>query len=212
MERGRFITFEGGEGTGKSTQSRRLAGTLRNRGLDVVETREPGGSPAAELIRKIILSGAAEPLGAEAETMLFFAARDDHLNTVIRPALERGQWVVCDRFVDSTRAYQEHAGNVPAELIRSLERAVIGDTWPDLTVILDIDAQTGLTRARGETGNDDDRFERADVAYHERIRDAFRKIAQAEPDRCVLIDAASSPGKVAEAVWKAASKRIELTD
>lgn len=193
--RGHFITFEGGEGTGKSTQARALAKALREKGIDVVETREPGGSPAAELIRRIILSGAVEPLGEEMETMLFFSARDDHLNTLIRPALCAGKWVICDRFADSTRAYQQHAGKVPGAVIRALERAVIGDTWPDLTFILDIDPKTGLERARGETGDQADRFEEADLAFHRKIRAAFRTIAKDEPERCVLIAGGQAAGQ-----------------
>ena len=212
MERGRFINFEGGEGTGKSTQARRLAQALRERGITVVETREPGGSPAAELIRKIILSGAAEPLGPVAEMMLFFSARDDHLTTLIRPALERGDWVICDRFIDSTRAYQERAGKVKSELVRSLERTVIGDTWPDVTFILDIDPETGLERARGETGQGSDRFEDADISYHKKIRTAFRAIARSEPGRCVLINARKSPDAVAKSIWKEVSLRFDLDD
>lgn len=210
MQSGRFISFEGGEGTGKSTQARRLAERLRAQGITVVETREPGGSPAAELIRKVILSGAAEPLGAEAETMLFYAARDDHLQTLIRPALERGDWVICDRFADSTRAYQERGGKVNPELVRSLERAVIGDTWPDVTFVLDVDAETGLERARGETGDGGDRYEDSDLGFHKAIRTAFRAIARRDAQRCVLISAHKEPDQVAADIWKQVSQRFEL--
>jgi len=212
VPRGRFITFEGGEGTGKSTQARRLSARLRELGISVVETREPGGSPAAELIRKIVLSGAAEPLGPSAEAMLFFSARDDHLETVIRPALERGDWVICDRFVDSTRAYQERAGKVSGELMRALERSVIGDTWPDLTIILDIDVETGLERARGQSGGAGDRFEDADLDFHKAIRTAFRAIARREPNRCVLVSAHREPDAVAEEIWKKVSDRFDLSE
>ena len=206
----RFITLEGGEGSGKSTQSHLLAARLRARGFDVLETREPGGSPMAELIRRVILSGAAEPLGAATETLMFYAARDDHLQTVIRPALRRGTWVICDRFVDSTRAYQEHAGQVAPELIRALERVVIGETWPDLTIILDIDPEQGLARAATRNPDGADRYERADIAFHRTIRRAFRAIAEGEPERCVLIGADEAPETIGEAVWAAVTERLGL--
>src|SRR5437899_4838387 len=141
--RGRFITFEGGEGTGKSTQASLLAERLRGYGLGVVVTREPGGSPGAEAIRHVVLSGAAQPLGSHAEAILFAAARDDHVSQLIRPALDRGRWVVCDRFVDSSRVYQGVLGNVDQRVIRSLERIAVGDTRPDITFILDAPAELG---------------------------------------------------------------------
>src|SRR5689334_16425665 len=142
--RGRFITFEGGEGTGKSTQVQRLARQLISRGIEVVLTREPGGSPGAEAIRHVLLSGAAKPLGPDAEAMLFAAARDDHVRSLIAPALARCQWVLCDRFADSTRVYQGALGQVDPRLIRSLERIAVGDCVPDLTLILDLPAFVGL--------------------------------------------------------------------
>ena len=210
--RGKFITFEGGEGAGKSTQVTRLADRLRVRGIEVVTTREPGGSPGAEAMRMLLLEGVVKPLGPTAETMIFAAARDDHVHTVIEPALARGAWVICDRFADSTRAYQERAGKVKSELVRSLERTVIGDTWPDVTFILDIDPETGLERARGETGQGSDRFEDADISYHKKIRTAFRAIARSEPGRCVLINARKSPDAVAKSIWKEVSLRFDLDD
>src|SRR5947209_14619922 len=158
--RGRFITFEGGEGTGKSTQAALLVKRLGTLGLGVVPTREPGGSPGAEAIRHVLLSGAAQPLGPHAEAILFAAARDDHVHQVIRPALESGRWVICDRFADSTRIYQGVLGNVDPRVIRSLERIAVGDTRPDITCILDVSAELGLKRAfrrRGEAVVD--RFE-----------------------------------------------------
>src|SRR6187551_974602 len=145
--RGKFITFEGGEGSGKSTQASMLAQRLKAMGVGVRQTREPGGSPGAEIIRHVILSGAAKPLGPDAEAMLFAAAREDHLSNTIRPALERGQWIICDRFADSTRVYQGVLGHVDARLIKSLERITVGDTRPDITFILDISAEHGLARA-----------------------------------------------------------------
>ena len=139
--RGRFITFEGGEGAGKSTHSKLLAERLQDAGIEVVLTREPGGSPGAEIIRHIILSGAAKPHGAEAETMLFASARDEHQRTTISPALERGAWVLCDRFADSTRVYQGVVGEVDLRLIQELERITVGETVPDLTFVLDVPAE-----------------------------------------------------------------------
>ncbi len=208
--RGRFITFEGGEGTGKSTHAARLAERLKAFGVGVHLTREPGGSPGAEILRYVILSGVAKPLGAEAEAMLFAAARDDHLNTVIRPALERGVWVICDRFADSTRVYQGVAGDVDSRSIRALERIVVGDTKPDLTFILDVPASVGMQRAtkrRGDTGAD--RFENEALAFHEKLRDGFLMLAASEPDRCVLIDATVPKEDVAEQIWRTVSQRLD---
>src|SRR5689334_5446663 len=188
--RGRFITFEGGEGTGKSTHTRLLADRLASVGVEAVLTREPGGSPGAEIIRHVILSGAAKPLGAEAETMLFASARDDHLRTTIRPALARGAWVICDRFADSTRVYQGIVGAVDPRLIGELERITVGDTVPDLTFVLDVPAAEGLARAGKRRGAENaDRFESEDLGFHEKLRAGFRTLAKAEPKRCVLIDA-----------------------
>jgi len=208
--RGRFITFEGGEGTGKSTHAARLAERLKGFGLGVHLTREPGGSPGAEIIRYVILSGVAKPLGAEAEAVLFAAARDDHLNTVIRPALERGAWVICDRFSDSTRIYQGVAGDVDSRSIRALERIVVGETKPDLTFILDVPVALGMERAarrRGASGAD--RFEGEALAFHEKLRDGFLMLAANEPARCVLIDATAPKDEAAEQIWKVVSERFD---
>src|SRR5262249_35404897 len=172
--RGRFITFEGGEGTGKSTQATMLADRLKAFGLGVVVTREPGGSPGAEAVRHVLLSGAAQPLGPHAEAILFAAARDDHVRQLIRPALASGRWVVCDRFADSTRIYQGVLGNVDPRVIRSLERIAVGDTTPDVTCILDVPATVGLKRAalrRGRGGPD--RFEAETLEFHDRLREAY---------------------------------------
>ncbi len=208
--RGRFITFEGGEGTGKSTHATRLAERLRSFGVGVHQTREPGGSVGAEIIRYVILSGVAKPLGPEAEAVLFAAARNDHLNTVIRPALERGVWVICDRFADSTRVYQGVAGNVDARSIRALERIVVGDTKPDLTFILDAPAAQGMQRAAKRRGNSDaDRFEDEALAFHEKLRDGFLMVAASEPERCVLIDATSPKDEVAEQIWRVVNERFD---
>lgn len=209
--RGRFITFEGGEGTGKSTQVQRLARRLQTFGIDILLTREPGGSPGAEAIRHVLLSGAAKPLGPDAEAMLFAAARDDHVRRVIRPALATGQWVICDRFADSTRVYQGTLGNVDARLIRRLERIAVGETQPDLTVILDLPASMGLARAAQRRGvATTDRFESETIAFHERLRTAYRALPAQEPDRCVLIDARGDADRVADLVWEAVNRRFRL--
>jgi dTMP kinase len=208
--RGRFITFEGGEGTGKSTQAALLAQRLRGFLIKVVLTREPGGSPWAEVIRHVILSGAAKPFGPEAEAILFAAARADHLQTTIQPALERGTWVICDRYIDSTRAYQGAVGNVDPRLIQGLERLTVGDLIPDMTLILDIDPQVGLARAAERRGIAvTDRFERESLEFHERLRDAYRQIAANDPQRCVLINADDSKEAVAKAIWDAIDRRFD---
>lgn len=207
--RGRFITFEGGEGAGKSTQVRRLLERLQALGIDAVATREPGGSTGAEIMRHLILSGAAKPLGPVAEATLFAAARADHLDATIRPALARGAWVVCDRFADSTRAYQGALGNVDPRLIAALEEVTVGETRPDLTLILDIPAEEGLARAAARSGTNADRFESEGLSFHRRLREAFRELAAREPGRCVLIDAGAEPDVVAEAVWSAVAERLK---
>ena len=207
--RGKFITFEGGEGTGKSTQSGLLAKRLRGFAINVVQTREPGGSLGAEIIRHVLLSGAAQPLGADAEAVLFAAARADHIKTKITPALEKGQWVICDRYIDSTRVYQGAAGKVDPRVISGLERRVAGDVVPDLTLILDIDPQIGLARAAARRNDQSvDRFEQEKLDFHIKLRDAYRDIATANPERCVLIDAAGTPDVVAAAIWKVVNQRL----
>lgn len=206
---GHFITFEGGEGTGKSTQAAMLADRLKTFGLGVVLTREPGGSPGAEAIRHVLLSGAAKPLGAHAEAILFAAARDDHVRQVIRPALEAGHWVICDRFADSTRIYQGSLGNVDARLIRGLERIAVGETKPVLTFVLDLPAKVGLERAARRSGKAADRFESETLEFHEKLRQAYRELAEHEPERCVSVDAGRGAKSVAEAVWEVVNKRLE---
>ena len=208
--RGKFITFEGGEGTGKSTQANLLGGRLKVLGVGVKLTREPGGSPGAEVIRHVLLSGAAKPLGPDAEAMLFAAAREDHLEHAIRPALARGVWVICDRFADSTRVYQGVLGQVDARLIRRLEKITVGDTKPDLTFILDVPAETGLARANARRGDAaSDRFESETLAFHEKLRDAYRQIAASEPDRCVLIDGSESQEKVCDQIWSVVTRKLD---
>jgi dTMP kinase len=208
--RGRFITFEGGEGAGKSTQAALLVRRLKTLALTVVLTREPGGSAGAEIIRYVLLSGAAKPLGAEIETVLFAAARDDHVRTMIVPALERGKWVVCDRFIDSTRVYQGSLGNVDARIIRSLERVTVADAMPDLTFVLDLPAEVGLERAAARRGQAHaDRFEQETLAFHEKLRDAFRDVAAEEPGRCVIIDAHRPQSAVADDIWAIVNDRLD---
>ncbi len=211
QSRGVFVTFEGGEGSGKSTQIKRLAERLKQGGLDVVVTREPGGSPGAEILRHLILSGVGKMLGAEAETLLFAAARDDHVRSVIAPALARGQWVLCDRFYDSTRVYQGQLGQVDRALMDSLQRVTIGGLKPDVTFILDVPVDVGLRRATARRGNDrPDRFEAESVAFHQGLRDAYGAIAAVEPERCVLIDADHDADSVAAAIWSALTSRVTV--
>jgi dTMP kinase len=207
--RGRFITFEGGEGSGKSTQIILLAERLGVAKLRAIVTREPGGSPGAEIIRHVVLSGMGKLLGPDAETLLFAAARDDHVRTVIQPALSKGLWVLCDRFSDSTRVYQGRLGHVAPAVLNAMERVTIGDLKPDLTVILDVPVEVGLQRAAARRGNGaPDRFEAEDVRFHQELRDAYRQIAADEPQRCVLIDANADAGTVAASVWAALRERF----
>ncbi|MCV3241560.1 dTMP kinase [Mesorhizobium sp. ZC-5] len=210
MARGFFITFEGGEGAGKSTQIARLANKLRGRDFDVVVTREPGGSPGAEAVRHVLLSGAAEPFGPKMEAILFAAARSDHVEQVIRPAVERGAVVLCDRFLDSSRVYQGVTGNLDAAFMTELERVAINGMMPDLTLILDLDPAEGLRRATARRGLDTpDRYEKETLAVHRRRREAYLAIARSEPERCVVVDAAASPAGVEQAIAAAAFAAIE---
>lgn len=206
MARGFFITFEGGEGAGKSTQIRLLAERLRQEGHEVLVTREPGGSPGAEAVRHVLLSGAAEPFGPTLEAILFAAARSDHVEQVIRPAIARGAVVLCDRFVDSSRVYQGVTGGLDAEFMATLERVTVNGVMPDLTIILDIDPKEGLRRAaerRGEEGAD--RFEKETLEIHRKRREAFLEIARNEPERCVVVDA----NQATEAVFLAVAEAVE---
>jgi dTMP kinase len=207
--RGRFITFEGGEGAGKSTQVKRLAARLQAEGHEVVTTREPGGSPGAESIRDIVLRGDADRWSPVTETLLMYAARRDHIERVIRPALARGAWVVCDRFADSTRAYQGAAGGTDPGLISALETYILEDVRPDLTLVFDLPPEVGLERAHARAGAEM-RFESKGMAFHQRLRDGFRAIAEAEPDRCAVIDASAAMDAVEAAVWGAVSERLAV--
>jgi dTMP kinase len=209
---GKFITFEGGDGAGKSTQIRRLAAALAATGRKVRQTREPGGTPAAEAVRHLILSGNAKSMGSDGEAVLFAAARADHVEKIIRPALEREEWVLCDRFADSTRVYQGAGGGADDKLLRALERVAVGESRPDLTIILDVPAAVGLERARRRQGEEAtaaaDRFEAEELSLQEKRRQAFLDIAGREPDRCVVVDANQSEDEVAHAVWKTVSTRL----
>jgi dTMP kinase len=208
---GRFITLEGGEGAGKSTQMRLLAAGLRRGGLEVVETREPGGSPAAERIRAFLLEGGAKTLGANAEAALFAAARFDHVESLIRPALARGAWVICDRFMDSTRAYQGAAGGAAPQFVAGLEQAAVGVTRPDLTLLLDAPAELGLARAAARrNAAAADRFEGERASFHEALRSAFLALAAENPERFVIIDARGSVETIAAAIAQTVSARFRL--
>jgi dTMP kinase len=210
---GRFITLEGGEGAGKTTQAQSLHKRLAAHGVRALMTREPGGSPRAEAIRDVLLSGKAKALGPMGEALLFYAARDSHLELTIRPALARGQWVICDRFHDSTRAYQGAAGGVPIAALDALERIVVGATRPDLTLILDLPPEEGLNRAAArakEAGQGADRFESMSLRFHENLRREFHEIAEAEPERCVIVDASRQADEVAKAIWSVVQQRLDI--
>ncbi len=203
--RGLFVTFEGGEGVGKSTQIDMLADALRHRGVDVVKTREPGGSPGAEAVRHALLSGAIEKFGPDAEAILFAAARSDHVETLIRPALKAGKTVLCDRFFDSTRVYQGVTGKVDPALLTSLEMVACEDCWPDLTLILDLDPAIGMQRAaaRRSANAVPDRFEKEALSLQRKRRKAFLDIARREPQRCKVIDASGPAQEIHEAILAA---------
>lgn len=213
-ETGRFITLEGGEGVGKSTQLARLMARLGAAGIPAIATREPGGTPLAERYRTALLGGAIAPFGPAAEALVFCAARIDHLDAVIAPALARGTTVVCDRFMDSTRAYQGALGQLDTPLIDALERTVVGARRPDLTLILDLPSDLALARAaaRRGTGQGADRFEREEVGFHDGLRRAFLAIAAAEPARCRLIDAAGDADAVAASVWRVVAETLFPAD
>lgn len=205
-ERGVFITFEGGEGAGKSTQIRRLAAALEAGGRTVVVTREPGGTPLAEAIRALILGPGASG-DALTQALLFAAARREHIRVLIEPALAAGAIVLCDRFADSTRAYQ--GGRLPAPALDATISLATGDLAPDLTLLLDLPPEEGLARARGRGGDADaDTFERADLAFHADVRARFRALAKAEPDRIVVIDAGAGEDEVAEAIRRVVDARL----
>jgi dTMP kinase len=206
---GRFITLEGGEGAGKSTQAKRLAATLKARGIDGIVTREPGGSPGAEQIRKLLVEGEPGRWDAVTETLLLFAARSDHIARTIKPALAAGKWVISDRFTDSTYAYQGAGRGLDRETIRRIEAASTHAFKPELTLVLDLPPETGLARAVARNTSET-RFEGFDLAFHTKLRDAFREIVQREPDRCVFVDATGSEDTVAELIWRVVSGKFKL--
>ena len=206
---GRFITLEGGEGGGKSTQARRLAASLESEAGEVLLTREPGGSPGAEQIRGLLVDGEVHRWDAVTETFLHFAARRDHLVNMVQPALARGAWVISDRFADSTMAYQGYGHGVDRDAIAELYRICVGSLKPDLTLILDLPVEAGLARAAGRGGGED-RYERMDVAFHERLRQGFLEIAGRDPARCVVIDAARGEDEVHAQIIAAVRERMEL--
>jgi dTMP kinase len=209
MTRGTFITFEGGEGAGKSTQVVLLADRLRAVGNTVVVTREPGGSPFAERVRELLLDPATPAHTPLAEALLFQAARADHLDKTIRPALASGAFVISDRFADSTRVYQGAAGGVAERDVLALERLAVAGTMPALTIIIDLAPETGLARAtaRRGVGADRDAYEKRDLAFHQRLRQGFLAIARAEPERCIVVDGALDRAAISEQVWQAVRQR-----
>lgn len=207
VARGRFITLEGGEGAGKSTQIRLLADALRGIGIDVVTTREPGGSPGAEAVRDLLVNGDPGRWLPVSEAMLLSAARHDHVMRTIRPALDAGQWVLCDRFADSTMAYQGFGHGLDRTMLMVLRDIAVAGTMPDLTLILDIDPAQGLARAAARRGGED-RYERMQVAFHERLRNGYQAIAKAEPERCALIDASIGIDAIQAAIRATVTDRL----
>ena len=213
MQSARFITFEGGEGAGKSTQIRLLASWLEGRGVDVLLTREPGGSPSAELIRGLLLKGDVDKWLPISEALLLAAARADHIERTIKPALAAGKWVLCDRFYDSSIAYQGAAGGLGIQRVRDIQQIAFGNMRPDLTVILDLPVEKGLARAlsrEGAKSDMEDRFERMDKSFHETLRQAFLDIATDEPARCCVIDADNPIENIQEGVRSILQQRFEL--
>ncbi|MFN3836153.1 MAG: dTMP kinase [Brevundimonas sp.] len=209
MTRGQFITFEGGEGAGKSTQVGRLVERLKPvlGERQVVRTREPGGSRGAEVIRNLVVANEAEAWSAMTETLLMYAARSDHLEHTVRPALAAGDWVVCDRFADSSRAYQGAGGGVAQSFIEQIDAGVVGQDQPDLTLVFDLPVEVGLERAFGR-GLFETRFESKGLAFHQRLREGFLRIVETHPERCVLIDAVGSLDDVEARVWQAVQDRL----
>jgi len=205
----RFIAFEGGEGTGKSTQARLLVERLRAAGFDTVLTREPGGTPGAEAIRTLLLDPPGEGWPMRAEALLFAAARADHVAQLIRPALSDGKWVVCDRFLDSSRAYQGLAGDLGDDLVRALHDRGSEGLLPDLTVVITADAETIASRLSARDGGMSDAIGGRDATYHARVNAAFVRFAESEPDRFAVVDGMGEPDQVAERVWQAVSPLLD---
>jgi dTMP kinase len=204
---GRFITFEGGEGAGKSTHAARLSAELTKRDIANIVTREPGGSPGAEEIRKLLVEGEPGRWDALTETLLLFAARADHVARTIRPALDGGTWVICDRFTDSTYAYQGAGRGLLLDTIARIQATAIGAFTPDLTLVLDVPPEMALQRI-GSRSHAETRFEKFDSGFHARLRQFFRELANREPQRCVLIDASGTPDETFDSVWRAVAARF----
>ena len=209
MSKARFITLEGGEGTGKSTQIKLLADCLSKAGFPVITTREPGGSPGAEQIRKLLVEGDVARWDGITESLLHFAARRDHLKKTIWPSLEKGQWVISDRFADSTQAYQGVGHGIDPQVISALYQASVGDFAPDLTLILDLSVDEGLKRA-GSRGDSEDRYERMGPEFHRSLRKAFLDIAESAPNRCVVIDAKGSIEEIHQAIKQTVANRLDI--
>lgn len=209
MSRGRFISFEGGEGSGKSTHARLLVEGLRGLSIDVLATREPGGTPGAEAIRELLVRGDTGRWDGITEALLHYAARREHLTKAVWPALELGTWVVSDRFADSTLAYQGYGLGLGQAVIENLHKMAVGDFWPDLTLILDVPVDQGLTRSGGRDSGED-RYERMGADVHERIREGFRKIAARHPERCVMIDATGDAKSTQQAVRAAVRGHFDV--
>ena len=209
MSDGKFITFEGGEGAGKSTQVRLLADCLRHTGISVTETREPGGSPGAEAIRGLLVTGGTDRWSGSAEALLNYAARRDHMDRTILPALADGEWVICDRFADSTMAYQGYGHQLGQEWVSGLHQLVMADFKPDLTFVFDITPDQGLKRANSRSDTED-RYERMNSEFHDRLRDGFLKIAAAEPERCVVLDASGTVEDIQAEIITIVSERLGL--
>ena len=199
MARGHFISFEGGEGAGKSTQTERLANALEDRSIPCLATREPGGSPGAESIRELLVRGEVGRWDPMSEALLHFAARRDHVMTVIEPALDEGTWVVCDRYTDSTIAYQGYGQGLEISIIKDLHRQTVGNLWPDATIILDIAVSQGLDRIVNR-GGETHRYEKMEIDFHMRLREGFLEIARQNSERCVVVDAARSSDAVHDSI------------
>lgn len=216
---GIFISFEGGEGAGKSTQIQLLREALHSKGIEAVTTREPGGSQGAEIVREVLLSGAAKQYGVTAEAVLFAAARADHIDTLIKPALEDGKWVLCDRFADSSRVYQGESG-VPDSLVEALQQVAIAGHNPDMTLLINVTPEVGLARVSKRTApvefDGPDRFETDTLETHRRRQNLFLEMARKEPNRIVVVDGDQRQDKVTEDIWQAVqnrfAKEIELED
>jgi dTMP kinase len=209
VSQGRFITLEGGEGAGKSTQARLLTDWLREQGVTVVMTREPGGAPGAEEIRSLLVTGAPGRWDPLSETLLHYAARREHMIRTVKPALAEGHWVICDRFADSTVAYQGYGQGIGQDVIARIGKAVLGDFAPDLTIVLDVAPETRRARVAGRPGAED-RYERMDEAFHARVRDGFKAIAASEPNRCAIISADAAPDAIANRIREIVAQRLKI--